>query len=202
MPSKGLSRMAAFEGYNRFWNKTHSSAAEKNARFLNFMVNAKKIADLNKNSPLGATFGFTKFSDMSLREFKSKMTGFKPKTPINKERVIKRDVEQVPSQDIDWYASAFFFVRVLTLRVAAQKTTPVKNQEQCGSCWAFSATETIESAMLMANQQPQGMFSVSHHSFVFLPYLLIFFYSFLSFSLFIIIYYYLCYYYYYYLLLF
>lgn len=140
MPSKGLSRMAAFEGYNRFWNKTHSSAAEKNARFLNFMENAKKIAALNKNSPLGATFGFTKFSDMSLREFKTKMTGFKPKNPINRDRVIKRDVAQ-PSSDIDW--------------VAAGKTTPVKNQEQCGSCWAFSATETIESAMLMAGQQPQ-----------------------------------------------
>jgi len=140
MPSKGLSRLAAFDGYNRFWNKTHASTAEKNARFLNFMENAKKIAVLNKNSPLGATFGFTRFSDMSLREFKTKMTGFKPKNPTNNERVIKRDVEQ-PSQNIDW--------------VAAGKTTPVKNQEQCGSCWAFSATETIESAMLMAGQSPQ-----------------------------------------------
>jgi len=142
MPSKGLSRLSAFEGYNKFWNKTHSNTAEKNARFLNFMDNAKKIASLNKNSPLGATFGFTKFSDMSLREFKTKMTGFKPKNPINiKDRVAKRGIEQAPSQNIDW--------------VAAGKTTPVKNQEQCGSCWAFSATETIESALLMAGQSPQ-----------------------------------------------
>jgi C1A family cysteine protease len=139
-PSKSLSRANAFAEYNRFWNKTHSSTAVYNARFLNFLTNAKKIAELNKNSPLGATFGFTEFSDMSAREFKTKMTGFKPAKPLIK-NVVKREEFQ-PSTNIDW--------------VAAGKTTPVKNQQQCGSCWAFSATETVESAMLIAGQNPAG----------------------------------------------
>jgi len=140
-PRRGVSKWVAFEEYNKFWNKTHATTAEKNARFLNFQENAKLIAESNKNSR-SATFGFTQFSDMSAREFKTKMTGFKPKKPILPPHLRpslveekKRGIEQ-PGTAIDW--------------VAAGKTTAIKNQAQCGSCWAFSATETIESAILIA----------------------------------------------------
>jgi len=139
-PSKGLSKVMAFDEYNKFWNKTHSSLAEKNARLLNFLANAKVIAEKNKASPQ-ATFGFTQFSDMSPREFKTKMTGLKSSTPrASIGRTLKREENQ-PSTNIDW--------------VAAGKTTPIKNQLQCGSCWAFSATETIESAIMIAGKNAQ-----------------------------------------------
>jgi len=144
-PMKGVSKAQAFDEYNSFWNKTHKNDAEKNARFLNFLHNARQIALANKQSkasgiPNAAVFGFTQFSDMSPREFKTKQTGLKLKNP--KEKNFEKREEFQPSQNIDW--------------VAAGKTTPVKNQQQCGSCWAFSATEEIESAMLIAGGNPQG----------------------------------------------
>jgi C1A family cysteine protease len=143
-PMRGITKVQAFEEYNAFWNKTHKTEAEKHARYLNFLYNAKEIALANKQSKAtgianAATFGFTKFSDMSPREFQTKQTGLKLKNPKSK-LVFKREEFQ-PGSNIDW--------------VAAGKTTPVKNQEQCGSCWAFSATEEIESAILIAGGSPQ-----------------------------------------------
>jgi hypothetical protein len=113
---KGVSKAQAFEEYNAFWNKTHKNEAEKHARFLNFLYNARQIALANKQSqatgiPNAATFGFTKFSDMSPREFKTKQTGLKLKNPKGKNSFLKREESQ-PSGNVDW--------------VAAGKTTPVK----------------------------------------------------------------------------
>jgi len=142
---RGLTQAAQFDEYTRFWNKTYSHI-ERAARFENFKMNAAKIAQMNaetKTRGYGATFGFTKFSDWSEREQRS-LNGFvrsenRPERPIFDFASWKRAAHQAPSQAIDW--------------VAKGKTTPVKDQGQCGSCWAFSTTETVESAILMAGKK-------------------------------------------------
>jgi len=137
---EGLSHEDAFAQYNSFWNKTHGTTLEAHNRLENFKYNTRKIAEMNaaSKSQYGARFGYTQFSDMSPSEFKQKMLGFKPAHPLNTE-VKKRTTEQGPSGAIDW--------------VAKGMTTPVKDQGQCGSCWAFSTAETVESANLVAGNQ-------------------------------------------------
>jgi C1A family cysteine protease len=146
---KNVPMSVSFEEYNKFWNKTHASPAEYEARYLNFLENAKQIDASNKHSKSiggSARFGFTQFSDMSTREFKNKYLGLIPKHKSpktdNQKLIEKRSVQQ-PAGAIDW--------------VAAGKTTAVKNQAQCGSCWAFSATETVESANLISSGSVQNL---------------------------------------------
>jgi len=56
---------------------------------------------------------------------------------------------QAPS-DVDW-------------RKAQGKMTPVKNQGQCGSCWSFSTTATLESAVAIAKNT---LYSLSEQQLV------------------------------------
>jgi cathepsin F len=98
-----------------------------------FSANVDKIQQLNEESNGGAVFAINKFADLTADEF----TQYKGYSPVA--HVVKRDYElpqvEAPAT-FDWEPTG--------------KVTPVKNQEQCGSCWAFSATENIESVWMIA----------------------------------------------------
>jgi len=80
-------------------------------------------------------YGVIKFMDLTPQEFHAIYLGYVPSnTPVERE-YLTLSTEAVPDT-YDW--------------ITLGKVTPVKNQEQCGSCWAFSATENIESVWMIA----------------------------------------------------
>jgi len=125
-----------FDAFREKFGKTYATADELETRFNIFLENLIVIQKLNAKND-GATYGITQFADLTKEEFTNQYL-MKTPPPLNSGPVSKFNVSVDVPATFNWVGHN------------PPVVTPVYNQGQCGSCWAFSATENIESRWALA----------------------------------------------------
>ena len=117
------------------FGKFYQNDIEETAKYLNWKNNLKEVVRHNSKNKL-YQLGMNQFSDMSHEEFKNIHGGCFKLPKLNSEWNVTKGSTFLPPSHVDIPAAIDWRERGYV--------TPVKNQGQCGSCWAFSSTGSLE----------------------------------------------------------
>jgi cathepsin L len=119
-----------FEEFKSQYSKVYESAADEHYRRMIYHNNVEYINQFNKEGH-SYKLGVNEFADLLNVEFRQKYLSRKYDltAALANAQPSQTNVEALPTS-VDWRTKGV--------------VTPVKNQGQCGSCWSFSTTGSLE----------------------------------------------------------
>ena len=134
----------SFNSWATYYGKQYTPT-ERDYRISVFDANVRKIYRHNTSPNVSWTMAVNKFADLTASEFKRLYTStYVPFThnatwtPPSSALASPGPRKQALPASVDWTTQGV--------------VTPVKDQGQCGSCWAFSSTGSIEGAWALKNK--------------------------------------------------
>jgi len=131
--SQAAPSLSTWELFKAVHNKEYTSDAEESLRKEIFQSNVARIEEHNQKFEAGKeTYkqGVNQFTDMLREEVKATMNGYQSSLKSKAKKVFVADKDGILPGTVDWREEGV--------------VTDVKNQGQCGSCWAFSTTGSTE----------------------------------------------------------
>ncbi len=124
----------SFEEWRSFHGKEYDTEEEHRYREVVYTKNLYRIEERNRQRGRTVVLGANQFADLMPEEFAARYLGGYRVSEKKPETTYISYTDPLPAS-VDW--------------VTAGAVTPVKNQGQCGSCWSFSTTGSVEGAWFL-----------------------------------------------------